>query len=113
MMLAWYRIFLLTTSIELLVAVPLLGRESGYVRRVAAVLLGQLASHPLVWFVWPAFGFSRPGFLAVAESWAVAVEWLTYRLVFPTLSWRSEEHTSELRSQSNLVCRLLLEKKKI
>src|SRR2546427_6599311 len=28
-------------------------------------------------------------------------------------STRSEEHTSELQSQSNLVCRLLLEKKKI
>src|SRR2546430_12134322 len=27
-------------------------------------------------------------------------------------SYRSEEHTSELQSQSNLVCRLLLEKKK-
>src|SRR2546430_7160996 len=27
-------------------------------------------------------------------------------------SCRSEEHTSELQSQSNLVCRLLLEKKK-
>src|SRR2546430_4349573 len=26
---------------------------------------------------------------------------------------RSEEHTSELQSQSNLVCRLLLEKKKM
>src|SRR2546430_8430033 len=30
----------------------------------------------------------------------------------PTSSRRSEEHTSELQSQSNLVCRLLLEKKK-
>src|SRR5256886_13318682 len=30
-------------------------------------------------------------------------------LSFPA---RSEEHTSELQSQSNLVCRLLLEKKK-
>src|SRR2546430_14492382 len=28
------------------------------------------------------------------------------------LIMRSEEHTSELQSQSNLVCRLLLEKKK-
>src|SRR5262249_59383529 len=27
-------------------------------------------------------------------------------------SWRSEEHTSELQSLTNLVCRLLLEKKK-
>src|SRR5690606_40456498 len=26
--------------------------------------------------------------------------------------WRSEEHTSELQSRENLVCRLLLEKKK-
>src|SRR3989475_4073715 len=30
----------------------------------------------------------------------------------PEASRRSEEHTSELQSQSNLVCRLLLEKKK-
>src|SRR2546430_11738751 len=29
-----------------------------------------------------------------------------------TARLRSEEHTSELQSQSNLVCRLLLEKKK-
>src|SRR2546427_4137171 len=32
--------------------------------------------------------------------------------VFAPLANRSEEHTSELQSQSNLVCRLLLEKKK-
>src|SRR2546430_8851357 len=38
------------------------------------------------------------------------------RLQWSALKWlapRSEEHTSELQSQSNLVCRLLLEKKKI
>src|SRR6266511_3445019 len=29
-----------------------------------------------------------------------------------TGTWRSEEHTSELQSRENLVCRLLLEKKK-
>src|SRR2546430_7549553 len=33
--------------------------------------------------------------------------------VLDALKRRSEEHTSELQSQSNLVCRLLLEKKKI
>src|SRR5256886_14278937 len=40
-------------------------------------------------------------------------------IAFPSAEWvsaygvaRSEEHTSELQSQSNLVCRLLLEKKK-
>src|SRR2546428_2680412 len=52
-------------------------------------------------------------------------EWLTRPSAFPptspaTSSWmppastatRSEEHTSELQSRSDLVCRLLLEKKK-
>src|SRR3989475_8200253 len=38
----------------------------------------------------------------------VRTEWI---LRMPSGS-RSEEHTSELQSQSNLVCRLLLEKKK-
>src|SRR2546430_2617485 len=46
--------------------------------------------------------------VANVALWTFApVAWLTY--------WRlprSEEHTSELQSQSNLVCRLLLEKKK-
>src|SRR2546427_5980895 len=34
------------------------------------------------------------------------------RAVPISIRLRSEEHTSELQSQSNLVCRLLLEKKK-
>src|SRR5688572_32700456 len=34
-----------------------------------------------------------------------------YEIALKSFS-RSEEHTSELQSQSNLVCRLLLEKKK-
>src|SRR2546430_10291354 len=41
---------------------------------------------------------------------------LAILVLFSLVSWflifrRSEEHTSELQSQSNLVCRLLLEKK--
>src|SRR5205085_4775585 len=35
------------------------------------------------------------------------------RAMLSVRGFRSEEHTSELQSQSNLVCRLLLEKKKI
>src|SRR5688572_32527721 len=37
---------------------------------------------------------------------------LARHLGWPVREGRSEEHTSELQSQSNLVCRLLLEKKK-
>src|SRR3989475_4952608 len=36
----------------------------------------------------------------------------TFHFDLGELPPRSEEHTSELQSQSNLVCRLLLEKKK-
>src|SRR2546430_12032235 len=34
------------------------------------------------------------------------------KFIGKSTEFRSEEHTSELQSQSNLVCRLLLEKKK-
>src|SRR5256886_13390678 len=43
-----------------------------------------------------------------ADSYGPAV---SERLIAEALYPRSEEHTSELQSQSNLVCRLLLEKK--
>src|SRR2546430_821235 len=45
-----------------------------------------------------------------AFAGAVRVE--ANRITEVTAGTRSEEHTSELQSQSNLVCRLLLEKKK-
>src|SRR5688572_31126876 len=58
--------------------------------------------------------------LEVMSRFAANPKWLIY--LPPTMSpcetssepglLRSEEHTSELQSQSNLVCRLLLEKKK-
>src|SRR2546427_9125607 len=38
--------------------------------------------------------------------------WRDSLRALPEVIARSEEHTSELQSQSNLVCRLLLEKKK-
>src|SRR2546430_12316194 len=46
------------------------------------------------------------------SAWLNLPEYVTYRLGGQRVAERSEEHTSELQSQSNLVCRLLLEKKK-
>src|SRR5256886_946593 len=48
---------------------------------------------------------------AVPEESAESPEQSTTRTDMRRLLERSEEHTSELQSQSNLVCRLLLEKK--
>src|SRR2546430_6806718 len=48
-----------------------------------------------------------------ADDYAVfALRGRRGRARVPREQIRSEEHTSELQSQSNLVCRLLLEKKK-
>src|SRR5688572_31025136 len=57
----------------------------------------------------PAPGTESRSFILVTKFFAAAF-WLSCASVF--CSTRSEEHTSELQSQSNLVCRLLLEKKK-
>src|SRR2546430_6973411 len=52
----------------------------------------------------------------VAISWPLAARAQqperVRRIGMLMTTFRSEEHTSELQSQSNLVCRLLLEKKK-
>src|SRR2546430_11779623 len=44
----------------------------------------------------------------VSDAWSLGVLMREVSVLYE----RSEEHTSELQSQSNLVCRLLLEKKK-
>src|SRR2546421_2310018 len=48
----------------------------------------------------------------IAATGGVVVPALLYVLINPGPAARSEEHTSELQSRSDLVCRLLLEKKK-
>src|SRR5437764_5729698 len=49
-------------------------------------------------------------FRSFRKRWAC---WDTYFRGWPQSSLRSEQHTSELQSPMYLVCRLLLEKKKI
>src|SRR2546430_7198013 len=49
-----------------------------------------------------------PALTMTPSSIVTALQMYTKLLILT----RSEEHTSELQSQSNLVCRLLLEKKK-
>src|SRR6266853_6757058 len=52
--------------------------------------------------------FHPPGSFTLSST---TVDWFP-RIRAASIGKRSEEHTSELQSQSNLVCRLLLEKKK-
>src|SRR3989475_266481 len=91
-------------------------------RLASALSLGLAGKLVLIFFmvVAAAFGAALAGghtldawsalaWLAVCIFTGLAGAW-AYRLTVAPL--RSEEHTSELQSQSNLVCRLLLEKKK-
>src|SRR5260221_5622805 len=52
------------------------------------------------------------GAAATASSAALGALFLLLIALVAALAYRSEEHTSELQSHSDLVCRLLLEKKK-
>src|SRR2546430_7374727 len=54
----------------------------------------------------------RPGQGSHGRGWAAECDLHPIRCLSNPRR-RSEEHTSELQSQSNLVCRLLLEKKNI
>src|SRR2546421_5681106 len=56
--------------------------------------------------------FFGRGLLGVLVALGLATWVLQARLVRGLVMQRSEEHTSELQSRSDLVCRLLLEKKK-
>src|SRR5438034_8882351 len=74
------------------------------VRALTALLVGSV----------PGLYFSQQ----IVDWLARPVTKLNYSLVFTSpaealwVQMRSEEHTSELQSHSDLVCRLLLEKKK-
>src|SRR2546430_8807618 len=83
-------LFPYTTLFRSLPIITIIGIE-------AAFLIGGLIVTETV--------FNIPG---VARFLVEAIRWRDY----PVVQNRSEEHTSELQSQSNLVCRLLLEKKK-
>src|SRR5438874_8115345 len=47
------------------------------------------------------------------ESWRTLLQGLRTKIFLALSDDRSEEHTSELQSRRDLVCRLLLEKKKL
>src|SRR5438034_7186830 len=54
----------------------------------------------------------NPLFTLLAHTWGLLPLAAGYAMRINLLAARSEEHTSELQSHSDLVCRLLLEKKK-
>ena len=77
--LRWLSAFLFTATLEIPIVVALL-RQTGkpLARRFAMALTAQVASHPAVWFVFPALGMSYWKMIVVAECWAVLSETAIY-----------------------------------
>src|SRR5256885_2408690 len=76
---------------------------------------GTWASAVTVALWWAASHLLQPGWLvpaAVLVSLAITIIGISPSTVVARESGRSEEHTSGLQSPCNLLCRLLLEKKK-
>jgi hypothetical protein len=81
---AWVTAFAITITVEVVLAVPLLAPSGvGPLRRAALVVLANLATHPMVWFVFPNLGLGEAR-VAVSELFAVVVEAAAYFLFWPT-----------------------------
>jgi hypothetical protein len=80
----WLRGFALTLATEELVGVQLLRDvEPSLARRAGAVLIANVATHPLVWFFFPHLGWSWTWVTLAAEAWAFGFEVFVYALIFP------------------------------
>src|SRR5690606_39924930 len=71
-----------------------------------ALLLGRVTFEELRGY-WPAHAGEPDG---IGDHLNAVPKYVVSRTLGDP-AWRSEEHTSELQSRENLVCRLLLEKK--
>lgn len=105
----WLRAFAVTVAVEAAVAVPLLARADAHRgRRLAAVLLVNLATHPLVWFLFPGVSAAYPLRVAFSEAWALAGEAGGYWVVWPRLGMRRAFATSLLANAASFVVGLVV-----
>jgi hypothetical protein len=105
----WLRVFALTLAVEALVATPLLGRaESRMARRLAAVLLVNLATHPLVWFLIPGLAARHTIRVVLSEAWAFGAEWAGYLVVWPALGARRAAVISLLANGASFAAGVIL-----
>ena len=105
----WLRAFALTLGIEALVATPLLARADPRVgRRLAGATLANLATHPLVWFLFPALALGYPTRVALSEAFAVVLESACYLTIWPALGPRRAALVSLLANGASFGAGLLL-----
>src|SRR5690606_40716790 len=94
----------------------------GYLTRDDGMVACKIYGHVKARHLWDmimvsTYDYAEPGFILIDRVNEMNNNWWceTIRATNPCgeQPLRSEEHTSELQSRENLVCRLLLEKKKV
>ncbi len=109
LVIAWFRAFVVTLVVELSVLTPLLYKVDKKLGRcVGVITLGQVTSHPLVWFVFPVLELPYLVYSGIAELWAVAIEAVLYRLVFPSLTLKRACLLSFAANATSVVVGLIL-----
>lgn len=85
----WLVVFLCTLALETPVVLSLM-RKSGEpkLRVFALVFFANIATHPAVWFVFPANDLPYTVQTALAEVWAFGLEAIFYFLVFRPITFR-------------------------
>ena len=80
----WLYAFGLTVAVELAIGAPLLAAtEPRVMRRLGGIVLVNLASHPLVWFVGPTVATHSAMRLGISETWAWLAEVGGYLVIWP------------------------------
>ncbi|HXU04105.1 MAG TPA: hypothetical protein VN903_24255 [Polyangia bacterium] len=104
----WLRAFGLTLLVELAIALPLLAPvEPRLWRRAAVVVVVNLATHPLVWFLFPGLAIGATARLALSEAWAVLAELAIYKIVWPALTIRRATVVSVAANAASVVAGLI------
>ena len=106
---AWLRAFGLTLLVEVPLAIWLLASvETKPARRAAVAVLANLATHPLVWFLFPGLALGSGARFALSEAWAFGAEVAIYMIVWPRLSLRRAALVSLIANASSVAVGLVV-----
>lgn len=105
----WSKFFILTLMVESAICLPLLGPRHSIARRIAAATFAQLITHPIAFFAFPELQLPAPEYALLAETWAVAAEFVFYRLMFSDLTSRRALGLSALANAASYSVGLLLQ----
>ena len=85
----WFAAFVLTICIEAPVIWFIVGQaEWRAMRKIGTIVLANMATHPVVWFIFPLLPVSRFLTLAFSEIFAFVVEAWLYAMLFDGISLR-------------------------